>query len=106
MNLDLILLDQTSMNKKLRDVLTLIALKLNYLPQFFVLHNVTITAEFLLHVFENLLVAKLFLQTLDCSQALLPIPLLDANMNILFGSGGIRILGFGEWIKCGWDLVV
>ena len=106
MDLDLIFLDKTSLNKKLRDVLALITLKLNYLPQFFVLHNVTITAELLLHVFENLLVAELFFQTLNCCQALLSVPLLDANMNILLRSGGIRIFGVGKWIKCRWDLEI
>ena len=106
MNFDLILLNETSLNKELRHVFALIALKLDYLPQFFVLNNVTITAEFFLHVLKDLLVAELFLQTLNCSQALFAIPLLNADMNISFGSGGIRILGVGEWIESRWDLEV
>lgn len=106
MDLDLILLDKSSVNQELGDVLALIALKLNYLPQLFVLDHVTITAELLLHVFEDLLVAELLLQTLNCSQALFAIPLLDADMNILLGSGGIRIPGVGEWIESRWDFEV
>ena len=106
MDFDLILLHNPSLNQELRHVLALIALKLNYLPQFFVLDDVTITTELLLHVFEDLLVAEILLQTLDCCQALLAIPLLHADMNILFASWGIRILGVCEWIVSGWDLDV
>lgn len=106
MNLDLIFLDKSSLNQELGDVLALIALKLNYLPQFFVLDHVSIAAELFLDVFEDLLVAELLLQTLNCCQALFTIPLLHADMNILLVPGGIRIPGLSEWVESRWDLEV
>lgn len=89
MKLDMVFLDQTSLNKKLRDVLALIALELNYLAQLLVPDHIAVAAELLLEILKDLLVAELLLQPLHRRQALLSVPLLNADMNILLGSGGI-----------------
>lgn len=106
MNLDLILLDEASGDQELGDVLALIALQLDHLPQLLVLHHVAVAAELLLQILENLLVAELLLQPLHRCQAFLPIPLLDAYVHILLGSGSAGVFGLGEWIECGWNLNV
>ena len=66
MYLDLILLDEAGLNEELRDVLALIALELDYLPQLFVLHNIPIATEVLLQVLKDLIIAELFLKPLNC----------------------------------------
>ena len=104
MNLDLVLPHQTNLNQKLRNVLALIPLKLYYFAKLFVLNDIAVAAELFLKVFEDFLVAELLLQPLHCGQALLPIPLLDADMDILLCPGGIRFFGLGERVEGGWDL--
>lgn len=89
MNLDLVFLDQTGLNQELRGVLALIALELNYLAQLLILDHIAVAAELLLKILQDLLVAELLLQPLHRRQALLPVPLLNADMNIFLGSGGI-----------------
>ena len=106
MKLDVILLDKTSLNKKLRDVLALIALELNYLSQLFVLNDIAVAAELLLKILEDLSVAEVFLQPLHRRETLLPVPLLNADMNILFSSGGIGVVILRKRIKRSWELDV
>ena len=104
MNLDLILLDKTSRDQELRNILALIALQLNHLAQLFILHHVAVAAKLLLQIFQNLLVAEFLPQPLNSRQAFLSIPLLDSNMNILLGSAGV--LGLSKRIKSRWNLDV
>lgn len=104
MNLDLILPHKASLNKEMGDVLALVTLELDYLAKLLVLHNMPVAAELLLEVLEYLLVAELLLQPLNCGQALLSIPLLDADMDILLGPGGIRFFSLSEWVEGGGDL--
>ena len=54
-------------------------------PKLLVLHHVPVAAEVFLQILENLLVAVRFLQTLNSRQALFPIPLLDPDVDVLFG---------------------
>lgn len=99
MNLDLILLQKILINKEVLDVLALITLELNDLAKFLVLHNIPVTAEIFLESLEDPFVAQLFRQTLDCSQALLSIPLLYAYVHILFGPSATGLFGIGKWIE-------
>nr|AFK42504.1 unknown [Lotus japonicus] len=96
--------DKASLNQKLRHLLALITLELNYLPQLLILHNIPVAAKLLPKILEDLLVAELLLQPLHCGQAFLSIPLLNAYMHIPLGSGGIRFFSLSKWIKRGWDL--
>ena len=84
-DLDLFLLSDPSLNQKMRHFLPLITLELNDLPKLLVLHHVPVAAEVFLQILENLLVAVRFLQTLNSRQALFPIPLLDPDVDVLFG---------------------
>ncbi len=104
MNLDLILPHKSNLNQELRNVLTLITLELDYLAKLLILHNIPVATELFLEVLENLLVAELLLQPLNRSQALLPIPLLNAYMHILLRPGGIRFFSLSKWIKRSGDL--
>ena len=106
MNLDVVLLDEAGLDEELRGVLALIALQLNYLAELLVVNHIAVATELLLEILEDLLVAEVLLQPLDRCQALLPVPLLDADVHILLGPGGIRILDVGEGVECGWDLEV
>lgn len=84
MDLDLVFLHKAGLDQKLGHVLPLIALQLNDFSKRLVLDNSPITTELLLQILEDLLVAEFFLQPLHSGQALLSIPLLDADVNILF----------------------
>lgn len=106
MNLDLILLDEAGLNEELGDVLALIALELDYLAQLLVLHHIPIATEVLLQVLEDLVVAEIFLQPLNCSQTLLPIPLLDPYMHVLLVPRCIRVLRVRKRIESCWNLHV
>jgi hypothetical protein len=53
------------------------------LSKFWVLDHCTIAAELFLEIFEDLAVAELLLQSLDGSQALATITLLDAHVNVV-----------------------
>ncbi|KAK8706035.1 hypothetical protein V6N13_049616 [Hibiscus sabdariffa] len=106
MNLDLVFLDDAGVDEELRDVLALVALELNDLAELFVLDDVAVAAEVLLQALEDLLVAQIMPQPLDRRQALLPVPLLDSDMNILFGPGAPEFPSLREWIECCRDLDV
>nr|ACU13196.1 unknown [Glycine max] len=99
MNLDLVLPNKASMNEEVRNVLALITLELDNLAKLLVMHNIAIAAELFLEVFEDLLVAELFLQPLHCGQTLLPIPLLYADMHILFCPGSICFFCLRKWVE-------
>nr|ACU14064.1 unknown [Glycine max] len=99
MNLDLVLPSKASMNEKVRDVLSLIALELDNLAKLLVMHNIAIAAQLFLEVFEDLLVAELFLQPLHCGETLLPIPLLYADMNIFFRPWCICFFCLRKWVQ-------
>lgn len=86
MNLDLILLGNTSSHKEVRNILPLITLKLYHFAKLLILHNVPVAAEFFFQIFEDFFVTEFFPQTLNSCQAFLSIPLLNANMNILLSS--------------------
>lgn len=104
MNLDLVLVDNPCfLNKKVEDVLALIALELDYLAHLFVLNHIAVAAEVFLEILEYLVVAEVLLQPLNCCKALLSIPLLHSDMHILLRPGGIRLSSFRKWIKSTWD---
>lgn len=88
MNLYLLFLHNVCTSEKSRDILALIALELNHLAKHFVLHNRTVAAELFLEILEDFLVAELFLEALDCGQSFPTIPLLYADMHILFPTTG------------------
>lgn len=54
-----------------------------YLSKFWVLDHCTIAAKLFLEIFKDLAVAELLLQSLDSSQTLATITLLDAYMNVV-----------------------
>jgi len=83
MNLDVLLLHNAGLDEEIRDVLPLITLELNDLSKFWVLDHCTIAAELFLEIFEDLAVAELLLQSLDGSQALATITLLDAHVYVV-----------------------
>ncbi|WVY89289.1 hypothetical protein V8G54_034803 [Vigna mungo] len=99
MNLDLVLPNKCSLNEEVRNVFALITLELDNLAKLLVMHNIAIAAELFLQVFQNLLIAELFPQTLHCRQTLLPIPLLYTNMHILLRPGGISIFSLSKWVE-------
>ena len=103
MNFDLILLDNPCLDDESRDVLALITLKLNDLAKLLIIHNSTITAKRLLKVLKNLVVTEFFLEPLHSCQAFPSIPLLNANMHILFSrASGVCYLSLREWVeRCG-----
>lgn len=84
MNLDVLLLHNSSQDKEIGNVLPLIALKLNDLAKLWVLDNSTIAAKLFFKIFEDLAVAEFLLQSLDSGQTLAAITLLDAYMNVVF----------------------
>ena len=106
MNLDLILLDNTSSHKEMRNILPLITLKLYHFAKFLILHNVPVATEFLFQIFEDFFVTGFFPQSLNSRQAFLSIPLLYTNMNILLGSRCTGVLSLSKWIESRWDLDV
>lgn len=55
-----------------------------HLAEFWVLNNSTIAAKLLLEVFQNLVVAEFFLQSLNGSQTFPSISLLNTDVHILF----------------------
>ena len=83
MNLDVFLLHNAGLDKEIRDVLPLITLELNDLSKFWVLDHCTIAAKLFLEIFKDLAVAEVLLQSLDSSQTLATITLLDAYMNVV-----------------------
>ena len=76
------LLHNARLNKKGRDILSLITLKLDNLAQLWILDNGTIAAKLLLKVLEYLVIAEFLLQPLDSGQAFPTITLLYTDMNI------------------------
>lgn len=104
MDLDLVLLHEAGLDQELGNVLPLIALQLNDFSKLLVLDNIPITTELFLQILEDLLVAELFLQPLHGGQALLSIPLLDADVNILFCPRGTSVLSLSEWVERSWKL--
>lgn len=87
--LDRILLDALFC-QELKNLGTLIPLKLDDSPHILVLNQSSIACELLLELFKNLLIVVFFGEALKRSQRLSSISLLDANMNIsLFGAIGL-----------------
>ena len=66
MNLDLILANQITINKETLHVLALVTLELDHLTEFFVLHDIAIAAKFFLERLQDLVVAEIFWQALNC----------------------------------------
>ena len=85
-----IFLHQTSSYQEIGNLLPLISLKLNDLPQFFVLNDRTITTEIFLKVFQNRVIIVVGAEALNGGQTLPAIALLDADMNILLPTGIFR----------------
>lgn len=99
MDLDLVFLHQTSIDKELRNVLPLITLKLDNLSQLQILHNSTIATEFFLEIFENFIIIVILPKTLNCSQALSSIPLLYTNVYIILCTcSNIFCFRILEWV--------
>jgi hypothetical protein len=85
---------------KVPNVLSLVSLKLNDLTHLGVVHDSAIAGKLLLDHLENLFLVKLLRETLDGSQGLSSISLLDTYMDIilrLLRLSGIFV-GFGEGV--------
>lgn len=83
------------------DVFALIPLKLNHLAHLSVIDNGAIAGKFLLNDLKDFLLVELFGQTLDSSQGLATIALLNPNMDVilrLLGFPGVFV-GFGEGVE-------
>lgn len=103
-------LDNFSLDKVLRDVLALITLELNYLPQLFVLDHIAVATKLLLETLEDLVQVQVLVTPLNRGQALLPIPLLDPDVDAVLASAaegdGVAYFGVGKWVERARDLVV
>lgn len=110
MNLDMFFLDNFSLDKVLRDVLALITLELDYLPQLFVLDHIAVATKLLLETLEDLVQVQVLVTPLNRGQALLPIPLLDPDVDAVLASAaegdGVAYFGVRKWVERARDLVV
>ncbi|KAK8507334.1 hypothetical protein V6N12_072602 [Hibiscus sabdariffa] len=97
MNVDLIFLHYSSINKEVCNLLPLITLQLDEFAELLVLHNITVAAELLFETLEDLVGTKILFQTLNCCQAFLTVPLLDSDMNIIFCPSSPKFLGLSRW---------
>jgi len=79
-------------NEKFLYILALIALKLDHLAHLSVDNDGAIAGELLLDDFENLLLIKLLGESLDSSQGLTSIALLDPNMDVILRVLAIQII--------------
>lgn len=87
--------------QELLEILSLVTLQLNHLTHLRVRDDGAIASELLLDDLENLLLVKLLGQTLNGSQSLTAIALLNSNVNValsLFSLAGIFV-GFGEGVE-------
>lgn len=83
------------------DIFALITLKLDHLAHLSVIDDCAIASEFLLDDLEDLLLIEFLGQTLDSSQGLATIALLNPNMDVvlrLLSFPGIFV-GFGEGVE-------
>jgi len=64
-------------------ILALVSLKLDHLSHLSVVDNGAIASELLLDDLEDLFLVELFGQSLNCSQSLTTIALLNTNMNVI-----------------------
>jgi hypothetical protein len=87
--------------QELLDILTLISLKLNHLTHLSVSDDGAIASELLLDDLQDLLLVKLLGKTLNSSQSLTTIALLNPYMDVvlrLFSLAGVFV-GFGEGVE-------
>lgn len=87
--------------QELLEILSLVTLQLNHLTHLRVRDDGAIASELLLDDLQNLLLVKLLGQTLNGSQSLAAIALLNSNVNValsLFSLAGIFV-GFGEGVE-------
>lgn len=82
-NLQLLLLDDANLQKKLANVLPLVALKLNDLSVLRVFNHSPITGEFLFESFHKFLFVIIVRNALHSGQRLPAVPLLDSYMNVV-----------------------
>jgi len=87
-------------NQELSDLLALVALELNHLTQLRVGGDATIAGELLLDELEDLLPVKPLRKTLDGSQGLSAIALLNPYMDVLFRLLSLAgfFVSFGEGV--------
>lgn len=83
------------------DIFALITLKLDHFTHLTVIDNGAIASEFFLDDFENLLLIELLGKTLDSSQSLTTIALLDSYMDIILRLLGLAsvLVGLGEGVE-------
>jgi len=86
--------------QKFLNVFALIALELNHLAHLSIRDDGAIASKFLLDDLQNLLLVKLLRETLDRSQSLTTIALLNSYMNIILRLFGLScvFVGFGEGV--------
>jgi len=72
-------------DQKLLNIFALITLKLNHLTHLTVRDDCAIASELLLDDLEDLLLVKLLWETLDRSQSLTTIALLDTDVDVILG---------------------
>ncbi len=80
MKLDLLLVDATFFNEKLKDFGTLIALELNNGSQVRILHKGSVASKVLLENLEHALLVKVLGKSLNGGQGLASVALLDTNI--------------------------
>lgn len=87
-------------NQEFLDIFALITLELDHLAHLGVIDNGAIASEFLLDDLQDLLLVKLFRKTLDRSQGLTSIALLNTYMDIILCLLGFScvFVGLGEGI--------
>jgi len=76
-------LGDTLLDEECRDLLTLVSLELYNLAGLFVINESTVAREFLLEGFQEFLCIVLFGETLQSSQSLATVPLLDTDVDII-----------------------
>jgi len=88
-------------DKELLNIFTLITLKLNHLSHLSVDDNGAIASELLLDDLEDFLLIESLGKTLDSSQRLTPIALLNTNMNIVLRLFDVTyvFIDFGEGVE-------
>ena len=89
-------------NQELLNVLSLITLELNDFSHLTIAHDSTIAGELLLDHLENLLLIELLGESLNCSQSLTTISLLDSDVDVilalLFLGSALIVVGLREGV--------
>jgi len=86
-------------NQEIRDLLSLITLKLNYLSKLWVIYKCPVATEFLLKSFQDFFIVKLRRESLNRCERLPPVTLLNSDMNVILIGTSKVLCGISERIK-------